>query len=49
MIFIQITLQNKISFDKKYLMIHLDEKWYTKFYYRDFTDMNPNPAQLENR
>ncbi len=39
--------QNKISFDKKYLMIHLDEKWYTKFYYRDFTDINPNPAQLE--
>ena len=35
------------EFNNKYISIHLDEKWYTKFYYRDFTDINPNSKQIE--
>ncbi len=37
-----------IKFDKKYLLIHLDEKWYQKYYYKDFTDINPNKYEIEN-
>ena len=36
-----------IKFDKKYLLIHLDEKWYKKYYYKDFTDINPNKEELD--
>ncbi|WP_440634162.1 glycosyltransferase family 9 protein [Candidatus Pelagibacter sp. HIMB1485] len=35
------------DFNNKYISIHLDEKWYTRFYYRDFTDINPNSKQIE--
>jgi len=38
---------NKYKFLKKYIIIHLDEKWYKKLYYRDFTDINPNAKQIE--
>ena len=31
-----------LDFKKKYINIHLDEKWFTKYYYNDFTDINPN-------
>ncbi len=34
------------SFDKKYIIIHLDEKWFRKYYYNDFTDINPNSDQI---
>ena len=34
------------SFDKKYIIIHLDEKWFRKYYYSDFTDINPNSDQI---
>ena len=37
---------NKYKFINKYIIIHLDEKWYKKFYYRDFTDINPNAKQI---
>ena len=37
----------KYKFINKYIIIHLDEKWYKKFYYRDFTDINPNAKQIE--
>ncbi len=37
----------KFQFTNKYVTIHLDEKWYKKFYYRDFTDINPNSKQIE--
>ena len=35
------------KFDKKFLLIHLDEKWYQKYYYKDFTDINPNKNELD--
>ena len=25
----------------------MDEKWFTKFYYKDFTDINPNSEQIK--
>ena len=34
------------NFEKKYLIIHLDEKWFQKFYYKDFTDINPKIDEL---
>ncbi len=37
----------KFKLDKKYILIHLDEKWYSKYYYRDFTDINPNKEDLK--
>ena len=33
--------------DSKYITIHLDEKWFTKYYYKDFTDINPTSSQLD--
>ncbi len=42
------TFSNKFQFTNKYVSIHLDEKWFTKFYYRDFTDINPNSKQIES-
>jgi ADP-heptose:LPS heptosyltransferase len=39
---------NSIQISDKYVVIHLDEKWYTKYYYNDFTDINPNKEQLKN-
>ena len=33
--------------DGKYVTIHLDEKWFTKYYYSDFTDINPTSDQLD--
>jgi len=33
--------------DGKYITIHLDEKWFTKYYYSDFTDINPTSDQLD--
>jgi len=41
-------LAKKYFFKKKYIIIHLDEKWYTDYYYRDFTNINPKPEQIEN-
>ena len=34
------------NFDRKYILIHLDEKWFQKFYYKDFTDINPSKDDL---
>ena len=39
--------QKKLRFNNKYILIHLDEKWFVKFHYKDFTDINPNKDQLE--
>ena len=38
---------NLIKTNKKYIIIHLDEKWFTKFYYSDFTDINPTAETLD--
>jgi ADP-heptose:LPS heptosyltransferase len=40
-------LKKKYNFEKKYIIIHLDEKWFSKYYYRDFTDINPNSKQID--
>ena len=34
------------NFDRKYILIHLDEKWFQKLYYKDFTDINPSKDDL---
>ncbi len=33
--------------NNKYIIIHLDEKWFKEFYYKDFTDINPTPELLD--
>lgn len=39
--------KNKIYiFKKNYLIIHIDEKWFKKHYYHDFTDINPNKYEI---
>ena len=38
---------SKYNLKNNYITLHLDEKWFTKFYYNDFTDINPNPIQLD--
>ena len=38
---------NSINLEQKYIVIHLDEKWFTKYYYKDFTDINPTSEQLK--
>ena len=37
----------RFYFKKRYIIIHLDEKWYTDFYYKDFTNINPNSFQID--
>ena len=41
------SFQNSTKIKNKYITIHLDEKWFTKYYYKDFTDINPTPDQLD--
>ena len=36
-----------VKINDEYVVIHLDEKWFTKYYYNDFTDINPNNEQLK--
>ena len=35
------------NFPNKYLVIHLDEKWFKEFYYKDFTDINPSSEEID--
>ena len=37
---------NSYNLSSKYIMIHLDEKWFSKYYYKDFTDINPSSDQI---
>ena len=30
-----------------FLILHIDEKWFSKLYYSDFTDINPKSKDLE--
>ena len=39
--------EKRFYFKKKYIIIHLDEKWYSDFYYKDFTNINPNSFQIK--
>ena len=36
------------NIDRKYILIHLDEKWFQKLYYKDFTDINPSKDEFLN-
>ena len=38
---------SNVKINEEYVVIHLDEKWFTKYYYNDFTDINPNNEQLK--
>ena len=40
-------LNNKFNFKKQFIIIHLDEKWYTEFYYNDFTNISPEAKQID--
>jgi len=40
--------KKKIDLKKKYILIHLDEKWYKDLYYTDFTDINPTSEQINS-
>lgn len=40
--------KRKFDFQKKYIIIHLDEKWYKELYYTDFTDINPTSEQINS-
>jgi len=36
----------KLNLPKKYIVFHLDEKWFIKTYYFDYTDINPSTASI---
>lgn len=36
----------KLEFLENYIVLHLDEKWFSKLYYSDFTDINPSSNDL---
>jgi len=40
--------KKKLDLKKKYILIHLDEKWYNHLYYTDFTYINPTPGQINS-
>lgn len=40
--------KKKLDLKKKYILIHLDEKWYNHLYYTDFADINPTPGQINS-
>ena len=35
------------KFQKNYIILHLDEKWFSNLYYSDFTDINPNSNEID--
>ena len=39
--------EKKYVHENKYILLHLDEKWFTSLYYKDFEDINPSEEQLE--
>ena len=41
-------LIKKFDLPNKYIIIHLDEKWYKELYYNDFTDINPTSKQINS-
>ena len=41
------SFDKEFKFQNKYLIIHLDEKWFSQFYYKDFTDIKPNEIQID--
>jgi len=40
-------LDNKFLLERKFIVLHLDEKWFSKLYYSDFTDINPSVDEIE--
>ena len=47
-IYKNLDIPNNLKLNKDYIILHLDEKWFSKMYYRDFTDINPSTIELEN-
>ena len=49
----EINIYKNYNFSSRYkikdnnLLIHLDEKWFKKYYYFDYTDLNPKKASLD--
>jgi ADP-heptose:LPS heptosyltransferase len=41
-----LVVNKKFEFIKNYIVLHIDEKWFSKLYYSDFTDINPNSSDL---
>ena len=46
-IYNELNLNNNFLFKRKFIVLHLDEKWFSKLYYSDFTDINPNVDEIE--
>lgn len=46
-IYKHIKLNNRFSLKKNFLVLHIDEKWFSNLYYSDFTDINPSNVQIE--
>ena len=40
-------LPEKFKLEKNYIILHLDEKWFSNLYYSDFTDINPNSHEID--
>jgi len=36
----------KFNLPKKFILLHLDEKWFTQTYYFDYTDINPDKNNI---
>lgn len=37
----------KFNFNKNYIILHIDEKWYSDLYYKDFTEINPDAKDFD--
>ncbi len=46
-IYKDIKMDNKIQIEKKYIVLHIDEKWFSNLYHTDFTDINPSMEEIE--
>jgi ADP-heptose:LPS heptosyltransferase len=46
-IYKNLILPEKFKFKDDYMILHLDEKWYSSLYYSDFTDINPTTNEIE--
>ncbi len=42
-----VQLPKNFILQKSYVILHLDEKWYSNLYYSDFTDINPDSNQID--
>ena len=47
-IYENLNINKKFIFKNKFIILHLDEKWFSKLYYSDFTDINPKEQQIKS-